>query len=235
MVRLYDRTSEWLQERGRPFVMVVGIIVGIVVLYVAGSSYFDYRRSNAETAFAQAVEKFNAPVQDSTTPASPTTGKTYTDEQTKWQESADAFDQLSRDYSGYYGAIGRYYSGVCYLHLNQRDKGIGLLQQAADANDEPTSDLARLALAEAYVAGGDADKAIAAYEQLLKSSISMKPAIQLGLGRAYEKAGDKDKAVDAYVEAAKADRSSGAGPEAEKRISVLAPDRLKDLPAPSTA
>src|SRR5262249_18715570 len=115
MVRLYDRTSEWLQERGRPFVMVVGIVVGIVVLYVAGSSYFDYRRSNAETAFAQAVEKFNAPVQDSTTPATTaSTGKTYTDEQTKWQESADAFDQLSRDYSGYYGAIGRYYAGVCY-------------------------------------------------------------------------------------------------------------------------
>jgi len=36
------------------------------------------------------------------------------------------------------------------------------------------------------------------------------------------------------LEAARPDRSSGAGAEAEKRIQALAPDRLKELPPPST-
>jgi hypothetical protein len=37
------------------------------------------------------------------------------------------------------------------------------------------------------------------------------------------------------LEAAKPDRSSGAGAEAEKRLSAIAPDRLKELPSPSTS
>src|SRR5262245_20675284 len=103
MIRLYDKTQEWLQESGRPFVLVVGIIAGAVLLYVAGSYFFDYRKAKAETAFAEAVEKYNAPVQDPSTPVTgPLTGKFYNDEQTKWRESAEAFEHLANDYSGYY-------------------------------------------------------------------------------------------------------------------------------------
>jgi hypothetical protein len=69
---------------------------------------------------------------------------------------------------------------------------------------------------------------------LLTSAPNLKPAVEVGLGRVYEKSGDLEKAVEAYLEAAKPDRSSGAGAEAEKRISAIAPDRLKDLPSPTT-
>jgi tetratricopeptide (TPR) repeat protein len=206
------------------------------VLYTAGKYFFEYRKSKAEVAFAQAVEKFNAPVQDSSvvTTALPT-AKSYTDEPTKWQESAEAFERLANDYSGYYGTIGRYYAGVSYLHLDGgKQKGIDLLEQAAGKNEQPTSDLARLALAEHYAASGDGQAAISSYEKLLDSSANIKPAVYLGLGRAYERAGDTQKAVEAYFEAAKPDRSAPAGAEAEKRLAALAPDRLKDLPAPTT-
>jgi len=233
MIRFYEKTQDWLQERGRPIVIALGVIIGIILLYVAGRYFFDYRKASAETAFGQAVEKFNATVQDPTAAAAPATtpnqGKTYFDEQTKWQETAEAFERLASDYSGYYGTIGRYYAGVAYLHLD-RDKGIGILQQVADKNDQPTSDLARLALAEAYAASGDTEKAISLYQQLITSASSMKSAVQLGLGKAYEKAGDTHNAVEAYLEAAKGDRSSPAGAEAEKRVSALAPDRVKEIP-----
>jgi tetratricopeptide (TPR) repeat protein len=235
MIRFYETTQDWLQERGRPIVLAIGIIAGLIVIYSASKYFIDYRKSKAEAAFAQAVEKYNAPVQDSTVvTTAPTTMKTYSDETTKWQESAEAFDRLANDYSGYYGAIGHYYAGVCYLHLDGgKEKGLGLLQQAADKNDQPTSDLARLAIAEYYAASGDTQNAIPAYEKLLNASTSIKPAVYLGLGRAYEKAGDTEKAVEAYLEAAKPDRSAPAGAEAEKRLAAIAPDRLKDLPAPT--
>lgn len=233
MVRFYERTQNWLQEKGRPFVVGLAVVCGAIVLYVAGSYFLDYRKSNAEAAFGEAVEKFNATVQDpaaAATPATtPTIGKTYSDEQTKWQETAEAFERLASDYSGYYGVIGRYYAGVAYLHLD-RDKGIKMLVEVADKKDKPTSDLARLALCEAYTAGGEIDKAIENYQQLLGSASNMKPMVQLGLGKAYEKKGDTQNAVEAYLEAAKLDRSSPAGAEAEKRIAALAPDRVKDIP-----
>jgi len=235
MIRFYEKTQEWLQEKGRPFVIAVGIIAGIIVLYAVGSYFFDYRKAKAENAFAEAVEKFNAPVQDSTTPTTtPSAGQTYGDEQTKWQESAEAFERLASDYSGYYGTIGRYYAGVCYLHID-RDKGISLLEQVAGKKDQPTSDLARLALAENYAANDDNEKAISLYEQLLRSSTNLKPAVEVGLGRVYEKIGDTEKAVEAYLEAARPDRSTDAGSEAEKRLAAIAPDRLKELPPQTNA
>ncbi|MFY9557839.1 MAG: tetratricopeptide repeat protein [Blastocatellia bacterium] len=234
MIRFYEKTQDWLQERGRPFVIALGVIAGLVLLYVAGSYFFDYRKTKAETAFAEAIEKFNAPVQDATSTSPPPTGKFYTDDQTKWRESAEAFERLANDYSGYYGSIGRYYAGVCYLHID-RDKGISLLDQVASKNDQPTSDLARLAIAENCAANVEYEKAISLYQQLLGSATSLKPAIEVGLGRVYEKTGDTEKAVEAYLEAARPDRSSGAGAEAEKRLSAIAPDRLKELPIQTNA
>src|SRR5262249_13604221 len=143
MIRLYERTQEWLQDRARPFVIALGAVAGVIVLYLAGSYFFDYRQSKAEAAYAAAAEKFNATVQDpSTVSTTPPTGKVYTDEQTKWQESADAFEHLAGDYSGYYGSIGRYYAGVSYLHIH-RDKGNAMLQQGSSKNDKPPSGLSR--------------------------------------------------------------------------------------------
>ena len=234
MIRFYDKTQEWLQEKGRPFVIGLGIVAGLILIYVAGSYFFEYRKTNAESAYAQALEKFNAPVQDANTP--PTTTPTvvsYNDEETKWRESAEAFEHLANDYSGYYGNIGRYYAGVSYLHID-RAKGIAMLEQVAGKNDQPTSNLSRLALAENYAANGENEKAIEIYQQLLSSASNLKPALEVALGHAYENAGNTEKAVEAYLEAAKPDRSSEAGAEAEKRLKALAPDRLKDLPLPST-
>lgn len=232
MVRFYERTQDWLQTSGRPVVMAAGVLALLVLLYTAGYYFFEYRESKAAAAFAQAFEKYNTPLQDQATPNA--VGRTYPDANTKWQETGEAFERLASEYSGYYGAIGNYYAGVAYLHTD-RDKGIRMLQQAAQKNDQPTSDFARLALAEDAATNGETDQAISKYEELLNSNHVPKPVIQLALGRGYEKKGDTEKAVAAYFEAVNADRSSPAGMDAEKRLSALAPDRLKALPPPDTS
>lgn len=236
MVRFYERSQEWLQDKGRPIVIAIGAVLGIVLLYYIGTYFFQFRQARAENAFAAAFEKYNAQVQDPTAVATtPPTGKTYNDDTTKWQETAAAFEQLAKDHSGYYGTIGHYYAGVAYLHLDDsRDKGLSLLRQVADKNDDRASDLARLALAENAAAQGKADEAIELYEKLQNGAQVLKPSVQFALGRLYEKKGDKQKAADLFFEAAKADRMTGAGTDAEKRLSAIAPDRVKDLP-PSIA
>ena len=236
MIRFYERTQDWLQDKGRPMVIAVGAIVGIIALYFIGSYFFQFRQTRAENAFAAAFEKYNAQVQDPTNISTTApTGKTYSDEATKWQETAAAFEQLANDYSGYYGTIGRYYAGVAYLHLDDsRSKGLDTLRQVADKNDERASDLARLALAEYNAAQGNTDEAIEQYEKIQNSSQVLRPSVELALGRLYEKQGDKQKAADYYFEAAKADRLTGAGSDAEKHLSAIAPERVKDLP-PATS
>ena len=65
MIRFYEKTQDWLQDKGRPLLIAIGVIVGLVLVYTAGSYFFQYRKARAERAFAQAFEKYNTPVQDS--------------------------------------------------------------------------------------------------------------------------------------------------------------------------
>lgn len=230
MVRLYDRTQDWLQEKGQPYIRVLGGLLIATLIVTAGYYFFEYRQNKAAEDFGEAWAKYNAPVVDSDAPAQPQAGKTYTDERVKWQESAEAFDQVSVKHSGYYGVIGKYFAATSYLHFDPA-KGVQMLEEVAGKNDQPTSDLARLALAEHYSANGDIEGALKLYEGLMSSTFVPQQAVQLGLGRTYEKSGDKQKAADAYFEAAKIDRITATGADAEKRLSALAPDRVKELPA----
>ena len=227
MIRLYDKTQDWLQERGRPLVIGIGVLAGLFVLYMAGDYFLEYRASKAGEQFANAYEKYSAQVVDAQTTTQ--VGKYYTDETQKWQESGEAFERLAQDHSGFYGGIGRYYAGISYLHID-KDKGQQLLQEAIQKGDPQIADLARLALAEHFAKMADVEKAASHYESLLNSSFVPHQVVRLGLGKLYEASGDTEKAVEAYFEAAKLDRETGQSSDAEKRLSALAPDRVKDLP-----
>ncbi|HEX5734164.1 MAG TPA: tetratricopeptide repeat protein [Blastocatellia bacterium] len=229
MIRLYDRTQDYLQEKGRPIVIALGVIAAAVVLYIAWDLFSSYRADKAKVAYAEADEKANATVSDPTaTPPPNQTGKVYDDERVKWQETAEAFERVANDYSGYYGAMARYRAGAAYLNFD-RDKGTQLLQQTVAKNERPASELARVALAENYMSNGEPEKAIAEYKELLNAP-GMNQVAQLGLAQAYEKAGNTEQAVEAYFEVAKENRTSAAGQKAEERLRALAPERLKELP-----
>jgi hypothetical protein len=102
MIRLYDKTQDWLQERGRPLVIGVGVLAGLVVIYMAGDYFLEYRASKAGVEFAKAYEKYSAQVVDTQTTTQ--VGRYYTDENQKWQESGEAFERLAQDQSSSAGS-----------------------------------------------------------------------------------------------------------------------------------
>jgi tetratricopeptide (TPR) repeat protein len=157
----------------------------------------------------------------------------YTDEKIKWQECAEAFERLANEEPGYYDAVARYFAGICYTRFDP-DKGARLLQEAIDRGDQQTADQARLALAQHHAASDQLEKAIALYEALTNSPWFPKQTARFGLGKLYESSGDVAKAVEAYFEAAKEDRTAGTTSDAEKRLSALAPERVKELPPPAS-
>jgi tetratricopeptide (TPR) repeat protein len=227
MIRLYESIQEWLQERARPVGIIAVIVVVAVTLYTAGYYFFSYRQSQAAEAFARAHEKYSAPVAEAGAPDQ--AGVSYADANTKWKEAAEAFEKVASDHSSYYGSTALYYAGTAYLNFD-REKGIETLQRVAEEGEQPTAGLASFALAEAYAANGETARAIELYEKLVNSTSIPSQAVNLALGRAYEKSGDAQKAVDAYFEAARIDRSTAAGADAEKRLAALAPERVKELP-----
>ena len=226
MVRLYDRTQDWLQEQGQPLVKLLGVVALAALVFFAGYYFMSYRQSKAADDYADAWVKYNAQVTD--TP--PTNGaKYYTDEKEKWQDVSQSFEAVAQRHSGYYGSMAKYLAGVAYLHFD-KDKGLTLLQEVAARNEQPASDLAKMASAERYLIDGETDKATQLLEGLLNSPSVPKQVVELKLGSAYEKKEDLQRAADLYFDVAKADRTTAAGSEAEKRLSGLAPDRIKDLP-----
>lgn len=227
MIRLYEKTQDWLQQSGRPLVIAIGVVAGLFLVYMAGDYFFQYRASKAAVAFADAYEKYSAQVIDAQTTNQ--VGKYYTDETQKWQEAGEAFERLANEYSGYYGGMGRYYAGISYLHTDAV-KGVQLLQDAIDKGDAEVADQSRLALAEHNAVAGDTEKARSLYEGLLNSSFIPRQVVYFGLGKLYQGSGDTQKAIEAYFEAAKVDRETGQSSDAEKRLSTLAPDRVKELP-----
>jgi hypothetical protein len=230
IVRLYDKTQDWLQERGQPVVRVLGIVAVLVVVVVAVYYFFSYRQSRAADDYAEAWRKYNAQVVD--TPVA-TGSLQYTDEKVKWQEAAQAFESVAQKQSGYYGSMARYLAGTAYLRFD-REKGQRLLQESAAENEQPAADLARLALAENHLSNGETEQAIPILEALSSSQTVPKQVVQLQLGLAYQKSGDAQKAADMFFQVASVNRSTSAGSEAEKRLSAVAPDRIKDLPPPNT-
>ena len=226
MVRLYDKTQDWLQERGQPVVKIIGAIAIAVLLYLSGYYFMSYRQSRAADDFADAWTKYNAQVVE-TPPQG--TAKYYTDERVKWQEVSQAFETVAEKHSGYYGSMAKYLAATAYLHFDE-EKGLRLLQEAAAKNEQPAADLAKLAMAERDLINGNNDKAVQTLEALRNSKSVPKQVVELKLGSAYEKMGQTQQAADLFFDVAKADRATAAGAEAEKRLSSLAPDRVKDLP-----
>jgi tetratricopeptide (TPR) repeat protein len=229
MIRFYDKTQDWLQERGKPYIRAATIALALLLVYTAGYYYFEYRESKAASEFAEAWKLYNAPVVESPVGQ---VGKYYTDDKVKWQETAEAFERLAAKESGYYGVMGRYFAGTAYLRFDA-PKGLQVLQEVVSTNEQPTSDLAKLALAEYYAGSGDNENSLKLYEELLGSAHAPKQVVHLGLGKAYEKGGNNEKAIESYFEAAKLERTNAAGAEAEKRLSALAPERVRELPVPN--
>jgi tetratricopeptide (TPR) repeat protein len=217
-------------------VVITGIAVGLVAVVGLGYYFVDYRGDKRLAAYAAAFDKYTATVgtQPAATPGMPTPNKvTYPDDQTKYKESAAAFEQLANDYSTYRD-IGHYYAGLSYLHT-EPDKGVQMLQALADGSSELKHE-ARLALAEQFNATGAFDKAEAAYQTLADDPGNLPRFYILNqLAGVKERLGKPAEAAPLYKLVVDADRSSSYGSDAEKGLQRVDPSAAAALPPKSSS
>jgi tetratricopeptide (TPR) repeat protein len=144
--------------------------VGVVVLAALVGFFFyrQHRRTSAHRALYKALETYHALV---TTEERPGRVTFKTDDE-KWSKALREFEAITKDFSGTTETrIARYYLGLVYRDQGKMAEAQKQLEQAVSegAGTENVAALARLALADVYLAQGKDEEGRKIYEYLIKN------------------------------------------------------------------
>jgi len=231
LMQQYVATSAWAKSNSRP--ILTWLTVAAVVIALAGIGWMIYSRraNNAAEALAEGYRWSEALVQNPIPPNPP--GYVATSEDEKHRKAYEAFTKAANDYPSYYGDLARYQAATHQLRF-EADKAEATLKELSQ-KDSDVGSQARLALAEHYEAASKYDEAVAEYQKLKAKPANVSPAlIDYNLARTYEAMGKKQEAIDLYFSIAnnKDFRSSGLGTSAINRLTLLAPEKVDQLPPP---
>jgi TolA-binding protein len=196
-----------LEARQRDITM--GLVVAIVALVGLGGFVWwrQARNAHANELLGNALAVYDAPVVPLAAPAPgspapvPQPG-TYATEQAKLEAALPRFQEAADRYpSAQAGIAARFHQASILATMGRYAEAEKGYQEVVDkAGNSIYGRTARLGLADAQVAQGKYDNAIAIYTELSRATDSHMPVdgILMQLGRAYAKAGRKEEAVRAY-------------------------------------
>jgi len=230
LMQQYVATSSWAKSNSRP--ILKWLTIAAVVIALAGITWMilSRRSGNAAEVLAEAFRWNDAQVAN---PIPPNPTSYYaTSEDEKHHKAYDAFTKAANEYPSYYGDLARYYAATHQLFF-EPDKAEATLKELSQ-KDSDNGAQARLALAQRYEAVGKNDDAIAEYQKLKAKPGNVSAAlIDFNTARVYEATGKTKEAADLYFSIAsnKDWRNTGLGTNAVSRLTILAPDKVDQLPA----
>jgi tetratricopeptide (TPR) repeat protein len=170
-VSFVEHVTTWVSGH-RDETRLTAVVVAVLAIGAGSLYYFQHRqRQQAERAFSEALEAFQAPVTAEQPPgAAPASGPRFATANEKFTQAAALFDGVERRYGSLeIGRRARYYSALCRLQIGKLDEAAeALAALATDEGEHPLdAGLARLAQAEVHRLKGEADKAAEAYQRMI--------------------------------------------------------------------
>lgn len=226
------RLKEKLAGRSRQ-VAAAAAVVALVA--VAAGIYWTYRTRTlheAGAALAGAMAILDAPIvppppPGSTGPGSP--AGSYPSEQARAEAALAAFRAVAERYPATApGVAARYEAASLLLQLGRPADAEALFKEVVDQSRVPVYQrMARLGLAEAQVAAGRYDEAIAVYRDLTARRDTELPVdgLLMQLGRAYTLAGKPAEALQTYQRIVDEFPESLYAAEARRQVETLKAER----------
>jgi TolA-binding protein len=205
--RTVANARQVLEERGREFGMV---LVAIVLALVAVAGYTWWRQSRTAKATALLAEALAVHEAQVVAPVDPTPGSpmpveqpgTFRTEKAKLEAALPKFMETAESYpSTDAGVAARFHAAGILAELGRHGEAEQRYQEVVDRGGRTIySRTARLGLAEAQLAQGKFDGAIAIYRDLSTESNPQLPVdgVLMQLGRAYLRAGKHEDAARAF-------------------------------------
>lgn len=203
--RTVANAREVLSARQRDIATVV-VVAALALAAVGGYAWWrQSRNAKANAALASALVTYEAPV---VPPAPPTPGSApplpqpgvFQTEQAKLEATLPKFlDVAAKFPNSDAGIAARYYAAGILASLGRYPEAEQRFKEVVDkAGNKIYGRTAKLGLAEAQVAQGKYDDAIAIYMELSRDTQLPVDSVLMQLGRAYARAGKKEDAIRAF-------------------------------------
>lgn len=202
----------WAHENQGRAAAIVGGVAAVLLIGILGREYVQRGRERRAAELARAVDRYLGFKDGAPVPA---------DVPRQLEELA------ARESGSVDGAVARYFAAGALATQGEAAKAAGAFDQVArDPGGKGGADLAPLArLAQGYLAlaGGDADGALARFEELLKAPGTVVPRAQLKMEIAaiLEKKGRTGEARDIYAEVEKSFPDGSFAAKAKERLRLL--------------
>ncbi len=208
---------EYLAEHRRQALLYGGIGAAVLAVALGAFFYIRHRQNAAHMALYKALETYHALVTEEERP-----GRiTFHTEQEKQKQSLKEFEQLFQSYPrSTEGRMARYYSALVQKEMGNTAEAQKRLEQAAADGPPEVSGLARLELAQIYIAQKKDEEARKQYDHLIKNPTSTVPESRARLEMArYLRSRNPDEARKLL-----ADLQKRTGP-----ISIAAGSLLREM------
>jgi tetratricopeptide (TPR) repeat protein len=227
-VSSFEQAWIFANQRRRELQIVIAAVLVLVVGGWAFSQWRERRTLEAEQAFAEAMEVFNAPVTSELPLGSPpASGTSYATAAEKYGKAAAAFADVAQRFASQpVGLRALYYAGVSRMELGETAEAEKTLAEVAARRDPEAlaPALARLALGELFRKTGRSDQAVDAFRQVLDDEQAPVPRdyALISLAGTLEEARRFSEARAAYERLARDFPASVYAGEARQRAEFLA-------------
>lgn len=221
---------EWANQN-RQSAIIAGVVVVVLILAIVGGfSLYQHRTAAAATAFGDAMQTYQTPVQNPNQPTPPGI-KTFSSDKERAAAANKQFATVADQYGMTApGKMASYFVGLTYMEEGQNQSAEDALKKTAGSWNNDLAALGKMALAQLYQQTGRDSQAATLYDELAKSNASTVPmgVAKLQLAAMYEGEGKPDEARKIYAELKDKDKDSKGqpGPAAE-----IAGEKLNPHPA----
>jgi len=202
------------------YVVAAAVVVGLGVF---GWRTYSQRQSvKASAAFADAMQRFAAPVL--TTGQKPSPDQiSYSQESAKFQDALKTFQDVANQFPRTRsGQLSHFYAALCLERMNQDAQAIPWLTGMESGSNADFAAMARFELAQIYDREGKAGEAVSLYTELLNSNSVFvpKPEVLLALAEHYRQSNPAQAAK--YFNQVKLEYpNTGAADQADQGLALL--------------
>jgi tetratricopeptide (TPR) repeat protein len=193
----------WLEANRRTIIAVLAAVIAVCLAIGAYFGYASWQRHGAERLMTKADEIYRAPV------VSPDEYQknallramgAYTDADKKWNEAAEAYDELAARYPATKaGGLAAFFAGNAFYQLGKYDKAIERYEAYVEraGKNAPFAAMAKQGMAYSYEAEGKLEQAEKGFQELLAEAGGTTAFLALfDVARVYEKEKQFDKAIE---------------------------------------
>ncbi len=209
----------WLAENRRTLVRASVAGAAVVFLTVAGSIWVSNQSEKAQTAFSNAMDIYDSPVQQQGQPPIPNV-KTYATAAARAQEANPLFRDAAKRFGLFRaGANAEYFAGLTDEDMGKTADAEAELKKAVGYRDAGLAALSKMALAGLYLNAGQQKDAAALYRELIAhptATVSANAA-RLALAASEENTNPQE-ARELYAKVKDTDKTTAAGQIAAQKL-----------------